>query len=275
MTDPGELRASDAEREAVVERLREASVEGRLTLAELTERTEAAYLAATHAELDQVIADLPGASARPASAPATATPRGERKRRWHVAVMGDHKRRGKWRVDDEIGAVAVMGDVVIDLREAEVRGNEVDIMAVCVMGDIKIIVPDGVDVDLSGFTIMGDKKVMVHEAPPDQRAPVVRVTGYVVMGDIKIIGDSMADPINRGWFAWSEWWQERRGSLRHDMRHMRDGMRDLRRTEHERLRELRRLDRDQFREARRAARDQLRELRRDGHTRRHTDPPRW
>jgi len=40
--DPsGKVRASDAEREAVVERLREATAEGRLTFGELTERTEA------------------------------------------------------------------------------------------------------------------------------------------------------------------------------------------------------------------------------------------
>jgi hypothetical protein len=35
----------DAEREAVVERLRVATAEGRLTFGELTERTEAAYTA--------------------------------------------------------------------------------------------------------------------------------------------------------------------------------------------------------------------------------------
>nr|BFE81444.1 hypothetical protein GCM10020093_040450 [Planobispora longispora] len=64
-----------------------------------------------------------------------------------------------------IGAVAVMGDVVLDLRDAEVRGNVVDIAATAVMGDVKIIVPDGVDVDLEGVAIMGDKKVRVIEAP--------------------------------------------------------------------------------------------------------------
>ncbi|WP_433226930.1 DUF1707 SHOCT-like domain-containing protein [Microtetraspora malaysiensis] len=69
------MRASDAEREAVVERLREASVDGRLTLAELTERTEAAYLARTHAELAQITADLPGARPRPRPHPPTSRPR--------------------------------------------------------------------------------------------------------------------------------------------------------------------------------------------------------
>jgi hypothetical protein len=272
MNDPGELRASDAEREAVVERLRDASVEGRLTLAELTERTEAAYLAATHAELAQVTADLPDTGARPAPAPAYPEAPAK-KRRWYVAVMGDTKRRGKWRVDEEIGAVAVMGDVTIDLREAEVRGNEVEIVAVAVMGDVKIIVPDGVDVDLSGVTIMGDKKVQVVEAPPGQKVPVIRVRAYVVMGDVKVIGDSRADPIKRAWFAWSEWWWERRGVAGeddHDYRRLRQGDR-------EGLRELRRDTRDQLRQSRREAHDRLREVRRGGAPRppRPPEPPRW
>ncbi|MFD1118823.1 DUF1707 domain-containing protein [Sphaerisporangium aureirubrum] len=239
MTDAGGMRASDAEREAVVEQLREASVEGRLTLAELTERTEAAYLAVTHAELAQVTSDLPGAA--PVRAPFPAAPAGParpgKSRRWYVAVMGDTKRRGKWRVDHEIGAVAVMGDVTIDLREAEVRSNEVDIVATAVMGDVKIIVPDGVDVDLSGIAFMGDKKVKVIEAPPGQNVPVVRVRAYAVMGDVKVIGDSKAKPISRGWFAWSEWWLERRAELR---RGFGEELHDTRRELRHELREARR-----------------------------------
>ncbi|HLU74515.1 MAG TPA: DUF1707 domain-containing protein, partial [Nonomuraea sp.] len=148
MTDPGEVRASDAEREAVVELLREASVEGRLTLAELTDRTEAAYSASTHAELALLTQDLPAG----ASAAAPVERREGKKRRWFVGVMGDAKRRGTWRIDQELGAVAVMGDVVLDLREAEVRTDMVEIMAVSVMGDVKIIVPDGVNVDLDGMS---------------------------------------------------------------------------------------------------------------------------
>jgi hypothetical protein len=241
MTDAGGMRASDAEREAAVERLREASVEGRLTLAELTERTEAAYLAATHAELAQVTADLPAAqdAPYPAFAPVGQTRPGKA-RRWYVAVMGDTKRRGKWRVDQEIAAVAVMGDVTLDLREAEVRTKEIDIVATAVMGDVKIIVPDGVDVDLSGVAFMGDKKVKVIEAPPGQNVPVIRVRAYAVMGDVKVIGDSKAKPIGRPWSAWSEWWLERRAelhrgfgeenhdfrrALRHDMREVRHQLR--------------------------------------------------
>jgi len=59
MTESDSVRASDSEREAAVERLRAASVEGRLTLGELTARTEAAYSAQTRGELVRITADLP------------------------------------------------------------------------------------------------------------------------------------------------------------------------------------------------------------------------
>lgn len=200
------MRASDAEREAVVERLRQASVEGRLTFQELTERTEAAYTASTRAELALLTADLPDAAAGPVPAGhAPAAPSG-RKRRWYVAVMGDTRRRGTWRVDDAIGVAAVMGDVTLDLREAEVRSAVVDIVVTVVMGDVKIIVPDGVEVDLGGVIIMGDKKVKVEPAAPSMNLPVIRVRVFGTMGDVKIIGDSRAGPVKRPWHTWRDHW---------------------------------------------------------------------
>ncbi|WP_345599892.1 DUF1707 SHOCT-like domain-containing protein, partial [Thermocatellispora tengchongensis] len=213
MNEPGGVRASDAEREAVVEQLKNASVEGRLTLGELTERTEAAYSATTRAELDVILSDLPGPA--DAVAPGSAAPpaRTGRARRWFVAIMGDTKRRGKWRIDRELGAVSVMGDVTLDLREAEVRTGQVDIVATAVMGDVKIIVPDGVDVDLDGMAIMGDKRVEVAEAAPGMNVPVIRVKAFALMGDVKIIGDSRAERINRPWAAWRDQWHQLRQDL--------------------------------------------------------------
>ncbi|MEO3869129.1 DUF1707 domain-containing protein [Nonomuraea sp. B12E4] len=238
MTEPGEVRASDAEREAVVEQLRVASVEGRLTLAELTDRTEAAYTATTHAELALLTQDLPAAGG--VSGPPAPAPQG-RKRRWFVGVMGDSKRRGTWRIDQELGAVAVMGDVLLDLREAEVRTSIVDITAVSVMGDVKIIVPDGVIVDLEGVAVMGDKRVDVQEAPQGMNVPVVRVKAYAVMGNVKVIGDSRAQPLQRGLTAWREHWRRLHG----------DDWRELGRQLRAEGRELRRQLRDDYRDDRR------------------------
>ncbi len=53
------IRASDQERESVVDVLRDAYTDGRLTLDEFTERTSAAYAAKTWADLRELTADLP------------------------------------------------------------------------------------------------------------------------------------------------------------------------------------------------------------------------
>lgn len=58
------LRASDADRDAVAERLRRAAVEGRLEPDELEERLHAALRARTYGELDRLLVDLPAAPVR-------------------------------------------------------------------------------------------------------------------------------------------------------------------------------------------------------------------
>jgi uncharacterized protein DUF1707 len=65
MAQPPAIRASDAEREAVAARLRTAAGEGRLEPDELDERLGIALAARTRAELDPLVADLPGRRQRP------------------------------------------------------------------------------------------------------------------------------------------------------------------------------------------------------------------
>ncbi|SDJ88182.1 protein of unknown function [Actinopolyspora mzabensis] len=67
------VRASDAEREAVAERLRHAMNEGRLDIAEFDERVGQAYAAVTRAELEPLTRDLPDTS-RPARQGRSAVP---------------------------------------------------------------------------------------------------------------------------------------------------------------------------------------------------------
>ena len=53
------IRASDQERESVVDVLRDAYADGRLTIDEFDERTSAAYAAKMRADLRELTADLP------------------------------------------------------------------------------------------------------------------------------------------------------------------------------------------------------------------------
>lgn len=64
----GRLRASDADREAIADRLREAAAEGRLLAEELEQRLAHALRARTYGELDSVVSDLPAARREPRQA---------------------------------------------------------------------------------------------------------------------------------------------------------------------------------------------------------------
>ena len=60
MARRGTLRASDADRDRIIDCLRKASVEGRLAVRELEHRVATALRARTFAELDATVSDLPG-----------------------------------------------------------------------------------------------------------------------------------------------------------------------------------------------------------------------
>ena len=56
----GHLRASDADREQVIDTLKDAFVQGRLTMDELGMRTGQALVSRTYAQLTAITADIPG-----------------------------------------------------------------------------------------------------------------------------------------------------------------------------------------------------------------------
>jgi hypothetical protein len=60
----GNLRASDEDREAVIDRLRKAATEGRIGSDELEQRVSEALKARTSDELEAIVADLPKAGHR-------------------------------------------------------------------------------------------------------------------------------------------------------------------------------------------------------------------
>lgn len=82
-----ELRASDADREAAVGRLRIAAMEGRLDAEELAERVSAAYDARFCAELDRLTADVTPSAAVGHPAPPTFMRPARRTNRWAIASL--------------------------------------------------------------------------------------------------------------------------------------------------------------------------------------------
>ena len=70
MAKRGTLRASDEDRERIIERLHAAATEGRIAAEELEHRVSAALKARTYGELDATVADLPAPRSRAGRAPA-------------------------------------------------------------------------------------------------------------------------------------------------------------------------------------------------------------
>ena len=174
------IRASDAEREAVVARLQTAGGEGRLALEELAERLDRAFAATTRDELETLTRDLP--QERPEQLPAA------KSRRWVVGIMGGGTQKGRWRIASHCTVVNVMGGADLDLTGAVVEGPETEIRVFSLMGGSDIVVPDGVHVELSGFAFMGGNDLKLEgRPPPPPGAPVVRVRAWSIMGgtDVK------------------------------------------------------------------------------------------
>jgi hypothetical protein len=168
------VRASDDERHRVAALLEEHASAGRITLGELEERVGRAYAATTRAELAELTRDLPAPSQAPA--------RTGRISRWFVAILGGSTRRGRTRLSGRINVVAIMGGDDIDLRQAEIDGDELVVNVFCLMGGPDIYLPDTVEVELSGFPILGGNDLRGSSRPPRPGAPLVRVRSVAIMG---------------------------------------------------------------------------------------------
>jgi Domain of unknown function (DUF1707) len=175
---PPAVRASDADREAVVARLQAAVGEGRLDLDEFGQRADAAYTAVSRAELDLLVADLP------ADAPPLVEIVGQRPQEEVTSVFGDVKLAVASAPPKRAGTV--FGDVRIDLRGLRTSDDRIDLYLSTVFGDIDVIVAEGVDAELHGRTVIGDRKVQLAPVQRLAGTPLVVVHAKAIFGDLKL-----------------------------------------------------------------------------------------
>jgi uncharacterized protein DUF1707 len=127
-----QIRASDAERERTVGLLRDAAAEGRLNFEELADRIGAAQVARERGELERLTADLPVAEAAPAGRVSTVPQR-------EASILSDVRRSGAWIVPAEGKWTSWFGDIVLDLRDAQVTSSELHLEARSVFGDVDVL----------------------------------------------------------------------------------------------------------------------------------------
>ena len=204
-------RATPARRQWVVDALCEAYAQDQLGLQELERRLDQANRLRSEPELRALVADLtlssgagpvaavgdgprPAASARPTVPEARdehslsrVDPALVFDRQFCVGFWSGRVRKGGWVPARRITALAVMGGVKLDFREAVFGSEVVDVTALAVMGGVEIIVPPGVHVETDGSAVMGGLEDRT-EYSTDQHpsAPTLRIKGAAVMGGIEI-----------------------------------------------------------------------------------------
>lgn len=172
--------ASDSERDAVLQRLRDAFVEGRLNDTEFDERMRAALYARTHGDLQTLLTDLP-ASPNPTAA---ARPAASRAGRFAIALKSSVRRAGRWHVPEHYTTVVYKGRGELDLRAAELSAPVTTIVAAAYKSRIEILVSPGVVVQMTGFGVTHGAVDMSTPVPPD--APVLTIRGLAYKGTIEV-----------------------------------------------------------------------------------------
>jgi hypothetical protein len=169
------VRASDAERNQTIEVLAAASAEGRLSLEEYSERSEAALTARTVGDLSGMTADLP-AHSRAAAVPVPVE---------ITAVLGNESRKGPWVVPAHLTVRSVLGDCHLEMQQAVIRQHVTTIDATVRFGSMTIFVPDGLDVRMTGRAVLGAKSSELS-GEPRPGAPVIVVHCDVFCGAITV-----------------------------------------------------------------------------------------
>jgi hypothetical protein len=169
------LRASDADRDQTLEALAAASAEGRLSLEEYSQRSEAALVARTLGELTGLTSDLPALpQIDPAPVPVEIT-----------AVLGNESRKGPWVVPAHLAVRSVLGDCHLEMQQAVIRQHVTTIDATVRFGTMTIFVPDGIDVRLHGRAVLGAKSSQLR-GEPQPGAPVIVVNCDVFCGAVTV-----------------------------------------------------------------------------------------
>ncbi len=169
------MRAGDADRERTIAALRDATVEGRLTLDEFAGRVEKAELAVMRGELEPLTADLPATGS--AQAPL------------HHRVIGSRlERRGRWELAPRSTLTCFAGTVVLDLGKATLHGAETELRVRNWFGTITLVVPRGVHVEVDGGGAFATREVDLPDTGPVADAPRLRIRTSGSFGTLRIRG---------------------------------------------------------------------------------------
>lgn len=116
-----------------------------------------------------------------------------------VTILSKVARKGAWALPRHFRVAAFMGEVDLDLTQILIAPGVSEIEVLCIMGQVNIVAPHGLNVECTGHAVMGQFGLKQRsDAVPAPEAPVVRITGTAFMGEVKV---RVVDPAAPGWLA--------------------------------------------------------------------------
>ena len=182
------LRASDADRDRVIELLRAAVADGRLNPAEFDERLDAALAARTIDALFPLTADLiaaPG-SASPLAPLLAGTPAEAAAQLLTIKQRyGSVHREGRWRLPHKLALRTAWCDVRLDLTRAVRSGPELVIEVRVTGGNVELILAPDMVVDANELAVRYAKLAISTDAGDNTPETLcVRLVGRMKYGQI-------------------------------------------------------------------------------------------
>jgi len=180
-----------AQRERTVKILSECFAKNVLEMEEFERRVSLAQQARSVQELSRLIDDIPGELAEaPEESPEPASSRRVRLREDEQPIHGimmSRKCRGQWLKSRTVSTRTLMSSLEFDFRNLELPSEIVEINVLALMSSITVTVPESLPVQLEVVPILGEVKEgkRVKIGVPKGR-PGVRITGFVVMSDLKV-----------------------------------------------------------------------------------------
>ncbi|MEU1938218.1 DUF1707 domain-containing protein [Streptomyces coeruleorubidus] len=170
------MRASHADRDRIVDVLRVAAGEGRLTLEELDERLEAALSARTVGELAVLTVDLPEVVGETPEALEVV----------RIEQEGSSTRRGDgWVVPRCLEIRSAWGEVTLDFTDAVITRDALRIDLDMRAGALKLLTRPGVVVD-TGALVTNYSQIKARGAADAPVVLRVRITGEINYGQIVV-----------------------------------------------------------------------------------------
>jgi len=172
-----------AERERTIEQLTVAFAHDLVPLDEFERRVALAYSAASPAELRALTDDL----AMPAPGAAVAPVAGAMQR--VGGVLANVERRGAQVIGPKLDVRSFLANVELDLTRARLSAPVTEIDIRCVLGNVEIRLPAGVDIENHGSGFLGSFECRDAIGRTAPNAPVIRILGHATLGSVSISVD--------------------------------------------------------------------------------------